>query len=134
MSTGKTKTKSRKTSRTSLVKKTGASAKAQNQPRLEKNKIRPITDLRVADLEDLRIRLEEAEATLSAIRGGEVDALVVHGRQGEQVFTLKGADQPYLVIVERMNEGAVTVSPEGTLLYANRRYAQLAGMKLDKVI
>ncbi|WP_304822292.1 PAS domain-containing sensor histidine kinase [Candidatus Binatus sp.] len=71
---------------------------------------------------------------MAAIRGGEVDALVVHGPEGEQVFTLKGAGQPYRVMIERMNEGAVTVSSEGTLLYANRRFAQLVGMKLDKVI
>jgi PAS domain S-box-containing protein len=96
--------------------------------------MRVVANVRVADLEELRIRLEEAEATLSAIRGGEVDALVVHGPHGEQVFTLKGADQPYRVMVESMNEGAVTVSSEGTLLYANRRFAEIVGMKLDKVI
>ena len=33
------------------------------------------------------MRLEEAEETLRAIRKGEVDALVVSGPQGDQVYT-----------------------------------------------
>ncbi|MGZ3495363.1 MAG: hypothetical protein ACXWM6_13050, partial [Thermodesulfobacteriota bacterium] len=64
-------------------------------------------------IEDLRMRLEEAEETLRAIREGEVDALVVSGPQGDQVFTLKGAEQPYRVFVETMNEGAATLGPDG---------------------
>jgi ABC-type amino acid transport substrate-binding protein len=47
--------------------------------------------------EDLRMRLEEAEETIRAIREGEVDALIVSGPQGDQVYTLKGAEQPYRV-------------------------------------
>ncbi len=122
----------RKSSTAKAVKKTAVRAKPRTRSHSRTSKAAP--SIRVADLEDLRTRLEEAEATLAAIRSGEVDALVVHGPQGEQVFTLKGADQPYRVMVETMNEGAVTVSSEGTLLYANRRFAQLVGMKLDKVI
>jgi len=40
----------------------------------------------------IRVRLNEAEETLRAIRSGEVDALVVPGGGGEQLFTLKSAD------------------------------------------
>ena len=36
----------------------------------------------LAEIADLRNRLEEAEDTLRAIREGEVDALVVHGHGG----------------------------------------------------
>jgi hypothetical protein len=62
------------------------------------------------ELEDLRQRLQEAEETLGAIRSGEVDALVVSGPSGEKVFTLEGAEHPYRVLVESMNEGAVSLS------------------------
>jgi hypothetical protein len=55
-------------------------------------------------VEDLAIRLDEAEETLRAIRKGEVDAVVVSGPEGEQVYTLKGASQPYRIFVESMNE------------------------------
>ena len=82
-------------------------------------------DKHLLQIEDLRMRLEEAEETLRAIRKGEVDALVVSGPQGDQVYTLKGAEQPYRVYVETMNEGAVTLGPDGTILYCNNRFAEL---------
>ena len=40
---------------------------------------------------ELRARLTEAEETLHAIQGGEVDAFVVRTRHGDRVFTLQGA-------------------------------------------
>jgi PAS domain S-box-containing protein/putative nucleotidyltransferase with HDIG domain len=42
-----------------------------------------------AENKDLRAQLDEAEETLRAIRSGEVDALIVSGVDGEQVYTLK---------------------------------------------
>jgi PAS domain S-box-containing protein len=83
---------------------------------------------------DLRLRLEEAEQTLHAIRTGKVDALVVSGRRGDQVYTLKGAEQPYRVYVEAMNEGAVTLGPDGTVLYCNKRFGELLKEPIEKVV
>jgi PAS domain S-box-containing protein len=85
-------------------------------------------------LGDLKMRLEEAEETLQAIRKGEVDALVVSGPQGDQIYTLEGAEQPYRVFLESMNEGAFTLTPEGTILYSNRHFAEMLGLSLEKVI
>jgi PAS domain S-box-containing protein len=79
-------------------------------------------------------RLCELEATLEAIRTGAVDALVVSGPEGEQIFTLKGADQAYRVLVEAMNEGAVTIDTGGTVLYANTRFAAMVRTPLEKVL
>src|SRR4030095_11580466 len=45
-----------------------------------------------AENTDLRTRLEEAEEILRAIRSGKVDALVVSGEGGVQIFTLKQAE------------------------------------------
>ncbi|NIO00054.1 MAG: hybrid sensor histidine kinase/response regulator, partial [Anaerolineae bacterium] len=73
------------------------------------------------EIEELRARLEEAEETLRAIRSGEVDAVIVSGPQGEQVYTLKGADHTYRLLIEQMKEGAATLAAEGTILYCNRR-------------
>lgn len=87
-----------------------------------------------AENEDLRGRLAEAEETLRAIRGGEVDALVVATEQGERVFTLKGAEHPYRVLMEEMNEGAVTLTPDGIIQYCNRRFAEMIKTPLQKVI
>jgi len=88
----------------------------------------------LAENEDLRRRLDEAEETLRAIHEGEVDALVLSKPQGDVVFTLKGAEHPYRVFVEAMNEGAATLDPEGTILYCNNRFAEMLKMPPDKVI
>ncbi len=86
------------------------------------------------ELQELRSRLMEAEETLRAIQGGEVDGLVVSTAEGDRVFTLSGADHPYRVMVETMNEGAVTLAPEGTILYCNQRFADIVNVSLEKVI
>ena len=82
----------------------------------------------------LRTRLEEAEETLRAIRHGEIDALVVKGQHGHQVYTLKGAEHTYRVLIESMNEGAVTFDEYGTILYSNNSFATLVDLPLEKVI
>jgi two-component system nitrate/nitrite sensor histidine kinase NarX len=82
----------------------------------------------------LRIRLEEAEDTLRAIRSGEVDAIVVSGVEGEQIFTLSSAERPYRALIEDMKEGAMTLTSEGVILYANRCLAEMLKTPLEKVI
>ena len=86
------------------------------------------------DLEEMRARLTEAEQTLQAIRTGDVDALVVVGPSGEQVYTLQGADFGYRTIVEQMQEGAVTVDGSGLVLYANRRFIEMVARPADEVM
>lgn len=83
---------------------------------------------------DLRARLEEAEETLRAIHCGEVDALIVSGAGGDQVFTLTSADYPYRMLVEEMNEGALTLTLDGVILYSNRCFAEMIKTPLEQVI
>jgi diguanylate cyclase (GGDEF)-like protein/PAS domain S-box-containing protein len=84
---------------------------------------------------EVHARLSEAEETLRAIRNGEVDALVVrNGAPAAQVFTLSSADRPYRLFVEHMRDGAATVSETGTILYANRRLAELVSQPLKQLI
>ena len=82
----------------------------------------------------LRVRLQELEDTLSAIRRGEVDAVVVSRPEGDRVFTLQGADHPYRVMVEAINEGAATLSVNGQVLYSNHRFAEMIAMPLENLI
>jgi PAS domain S-box-containing protein len=86
------------------------------------------------ELDELRQRLQEAEETLNAIRNGEVDALVVSGPSGEKVFTLEGAEHPYRVLVESMNEGAISLSNDGIILYCNSAFARMVGVQLDQIM
>jgi len=88
----------------------------------------------VDEIEDLKYRLQVAEDTLEAIRTGQVDALAIHGKDGHQIFTLETADRTYRTLVERMNEGAVTLSEGGVILYSNAHFAAMANMPLAKVI
>lgn len=89
---------------------------------------------RVLEIEDLRLRLEEAEETLRAIRRGEVDGLIVEGARGKQMYTLKGADESYRTLVEAMAEGALIVGRDGVILYANRRFGEIVRTPLQRVI
>lgn len=94
------------------------------------------TDLEILlhENETLRIRLAEAEETLNAIRNGEVDAIVVSGPGSEKIFTLTSAETPYRHLVEEMDEGAVTISEEGVILYCNRRFAQLVAIPMEQIV
>ena len=86
------------------------------------------------EIDELRIRLEEAEETLRTIRSDGVDALIVSGPQGDQVFTLRGAEQVYRVLIETMNEGAVSLNQEGIIIYCNQRLSEMIKTPLEKVI
>lgn len=97
------------------------------------NKRRSYQELE-AELRDARERLDEAEETLRAIRNNEVDALVVEGDRGVQVFTLQGAEQPYRTLMETMAEGALTMAADGTILYCNRQLATMLGAPLNWII
>jgi signal transduction histidine kinase/ActR/RegA family two-component response regulator len=83
----------------------------------------PIDQL-VQENEDLRRRLEEAEDALRALRSGEVDAVLVEAER-EQVYTLEQADKPYRLLVEQMHHAAATLTPDGAIIYCNRRFADL---------
>ena len=84
--------------------------------------------------DELRARLAEAEETLRAIRHGEVEAVIVEGPGGPQVFTLTSAEQPYRDLVEQMQEGAAILTVDGDILYCNRRFAELVGLPLEQAI
>lgn len=87
-----------------------------------------------AELGVLRARLAEAEELVAAIRNGTVDAVVVTGERGEQVYTLNGADRTYRQLIEKMTEGALTLSLGGVILYCNTRVAEALGRPLEHVV
>jgi two-component system phosphate regulon sensor histidine kinase PhoR len=88
----------------------------------------------LGEVNELRLQLEEANDAIHAIRTGQVDALIVQGEQGSQLYTLKTADQTYRMFIEKMNEGAVTLNREGVILYCNSRFAVMVDTPLEKVI
>ena len=73
------------------------------------------SDQLIRENEELRAKLTEAQDVIRAIQTGDVDAVVVSGPGGDQVFTLKGAEYAYRALVESMNEGAATLGADGTV-------------------
>ncbi len=86
-------------------------------------------------IRELEGRLSEADETLNAIRHGEIDAVVVVDRIGEhRIYTLESADRPYRVLIEQMQEGAVTLGEDGSVLYCNRRFAEMLRIAQERVV
>jgi len=83
---------------------------------------------------ELSARLEEAEETLRAVRAGEIDAFVVQGPLGEQVYTLRSPEQPYRTLVEEMQEGAAILTVAGDIVYCNRQFSAMAAVPLEDLI
>jgi len=85
-------------------------------------------------IQHLSERLAEAEEILQAISQHKVDAFVIGQTDHEQVYTLKGADHAYQVILETINEGAATVGTDGTLYYCNPAFAKLVAVPFADLV
>src|SRR4030042_7160626 len=88
----------------------------------------------IIENEELHARLVETEEMLLAIRSGEVDAIMVAGTKGEQVYSISSAETPYRTFVEEMNEGAATLSRKGLIIYCNQKFAEFVHEPIDRVI
>jgi PAS domain-containing protein len=86
------------------------------------------------EIDELRIQLAEAQDTLRAIREGEVDAVIVSGSRGEQVFSLSGAESIYRLIVETMKEAAFTVTFDGKILFCNAQFSEFVKRPMEQIL
>jgi diguanylate cyclase (GGDEF)-like protein/PAS domain S-box-containing protein len=82
----------------------------------------------------LHLKVTRLEAALRAVLGDEVDAVFVGDDSSRRMFTLDGADRPYRSLIEEMGEGALTLTCDGVVAYANRRFAELLDRPLQQVI
>jgi PAS domain S-box-containing protein len=87
-----------------------------------------------SELIELRQQLEEANDTIHAIRTGMVDAFVVQGSKGHQLYTLESSDHTFRILVEKMQEGAITLNKNGVILYCNPCFSDMTKYPLDKII
>jgi PAS domain S-box-containing protein len=85
------------------------------------------------ELQALREKLEEAEDVRRAITRGEVDAFVVGPGGSGRVLLLANAYQRYRQLVERMQQGAVTATANGHILFANQRFSEMLGVPLAQL-
>lgn len=94
----------------------------------------PNIDERDATIADLKARLLEAEDTLTAIRQGEVDALIVQtAGSDDEVFMIEGDGQSYRAFMEVMDTGASAIDGAGRVLYANLTLLKLLQRPLDEI-
>lgn len=82
----------------------------------------------------LRTLLFEMKATLNAVRIGETDDTFQKGEPSESFRSHASAETPYRTMIEEMNEGAVTLSADGTICYANRRFAELISVPYEQIL
>jgi PAS domain S-box-containing protein len=73
---------------------------------------------------------EEARQTIEAIRRGEVDAFVM----GDMVVTLTNARDPYHMLADRIQQGALTLSAKGRIVYANSRFSRMLGVAPERIV
>ncbi len=92
----------------------------------------PLKSTLRAEIDDLRARLGTAEETLRAIRGGEVDALVVEGASGPQVYTLQGLDAETNRLrgdmLAQVSDAVIAVDAEDRIIYFNAAAEHLYGV------
>ena len=95
----------------------------------------------IAENEELRARVDEAEETLRAIRSGEVDALIVTGKGGEQVFTFKQveealrlSEEKFRTLVEEVNDGFYMTDGNGIFSFANPALARIFGVETPQAL
>jgi PAS domain S-box-containing protein len=93
----------------------------------------PPTEGLSEDISALREMLQQAEDVRRAIAQGEVDAFVVGTDSNRRVLLLANAYQRYRQLVERMQQGAVTLTTQGAILYANQRFSQMLGVPLAQL-
>ena len=86
-----------------------------------------------ADLAKMRKVMEESADVCRAIASGEVDAFVVGDDNSRRVLLLATAYQRYRQLVERMAQGAVTVTGQGNILYANQKFADMLDIPLAQL-
>src|ERR1700750_764613 len=90
-------------------------------------------DLR-AEIDDLRMRLEESEETLRAIRGGEVEALII----GDQIYTLESSDAASNrfrgEVLAQISDIVVALNEERRLTYINPAAEEKYGVKASEVL
>ncbi|ACL24271.1 sensor histidine kinase [Chloroflexus aggregans] len=86
-----------------------------------------------AETARIQARLAELEELVRALQTGAADAIVIDGPRGPLIYTLRGAEHPYRVLVETMNEGALTLLADGAILYCNSKFAEMVGLPQDQL-
>ena len=91
-----------------------------------------------AEIAHLSARLQEAEDTLGAIRNGEVDALLVTGATGPQIYALQGQDAETNrfrgEMLAQVSDAVIAVDHEERIIYLNTAAERLYGFAASEAL
>jgi PAS domain S-box-containing protein len=85
------------------------------------------------EIEDLKLRLSEAQEAIDAIKNGSVDAFAIRKDGKPEVFTLQSLDYAYRVLIEKFSEGALNLTLDGLIIYSNSYFSELINTPNEKV-
>lgn len=91
------------------------------------------TDDLLSRIAELKAQLYEANSIIDAIREGAVDALVLTKDGTPNVYSLETADYTYRLLIEKMGEGALSISEEGLIVYCNDYFSRLLGIPANQL-
>ncbi len=92
-----------------------------------------IDDL-LAEIEELKNQLFEANSIIEAIQLGSVDALILNTNGQPNLYSLETADYTYRVLIEKFGEGALSISENGIILYCNEYFSKLINVPTHKIV
>ncbi len=87
----------------------------------------------LSEIEDLKLRLSEAQEAIDAIKNGSVDAFAIRTNGKPEVFTLQSLDYAYRVLIEKFSEGALNLTQDGLIIYSNSYFSKLINTPNEKV-
>jgi len=88
---------------------------------------------------DLARRLSEAEATIEALLSGQIDAVVDSKSQTPVLLakaqeSLRESEEQYRQIVEATTDGIIKIDRTATIVFVNRRFAEMLGYEPKEMI
>lgn len=93
-----------------------------------------LTQTMSSRIEELELKLAEAEQLIEAIKAGEVDAFAILNNNNHEVYTLQSGDYAYRVLIEKFGEGALNLTEDGLIVYTNVYFCNFVGLPYEKVV
>src|SRR4051812_1356148 len=95
-------------------------------------------ELLVEENHTLRLRLEEAEELIRAIRRGAVDAFVIEATEGPQIYVLQGleaeASRLRGEMLAHVSDAVIVQDSEGRVVYLNLAAERLYGVAVSDAL
>jgi PAS domain S-box-containing protein len=91
-------------------------------------------DEHIGRLDNLRERLQRSDEIINSIHTGDVDTIFFEIKGVENLYHLTGSDHMYRILVESMNEGALTLTQDGVIIYCNKAFAIMMKTVYGKLI